>query len=528
MAAPRDFESVIRELEQNERLQINTGGEYRQVKADLLDNPSQALVEQYMQFVNNVEMAPGVQRYLLGLLPRRQAAPPRASTNGAPDDNRPTLQVSPKRFEDLKSESDIIGAEREKFELFQQFTMPISRPTYYIDSLNNRMLLYGPPGTGKTLFANSTANTMRSLLAGTDLYYFSEPTGAYKGKLVGQTEQNLREIFRVADNYARFGTKEPGREERNGRSVIFMDEFESLARSRGDDQSASTRASVPELLQLLGDRRRLEKIVFVAATNLPWELDSAILRRFDVRLFVDLPSEETRRYITYSIMRARFMAEVQDLGACGDATNEWNEDCARGVSSLIRMTGFREEFFSGLVQTIRRLGAPVSQLYNAWLAEHQDDVSDESLGIAYSNSDMNKIVNRAINIYAGDVIAYETYRAMPEEQRAELLQLEELGDTPDILLAKRASNRAMITRVQKRNQIQNIDRPLPFDYLLRTPAEVFENHRVFFLQDGLDAYFEQSFLEYPPTVDVREYTNLLIYYFTNKNPIDLEKKASGN
>lgn len=523
-----DLESRIRDLEGSDRVHMNTEDvEYVRVKTALLENPSPELVERYVTFVGNESAKAAIQKILLQTLEGRRPIMKRGTTNGASDDNKPTLQVTPKRFEDLNSESDIIGAQREKLELFQQFTMPISRPTYYVDSVNNRMLLYGPPGTGKTMFANSTANTMRSLLMGSELYYFSEPTGAYKGKLVGQTEQNLREIFRVADNYARFGTKEAGREERDGRSVIFMDEFESLARSRGDDQSASTRASVPELLQLLGDRKSLEKIVFVAATNLPWELDSAILRRFDVRLFVDLPSRDTRRFITYSIMRKRFKAEVQDMGACGDAENNWNQDCERGVSTLMRMTGFRKEFFTNLTETIQGLGTPISEgLYNDWIAEHSRDVSAQSLGIAYSNSDMNKIVNRAINIYAGDVIAYETYLRIPLEERARLLQLYDPNDEPRVTAMKRIHNRTIIAEVQKRNQIQNVDTPLPFDYLLRNAMEQFEDSPVFFLYGGLSSYFKQAFLEYPPTVDLREYVNLLIYYFTNKNPLQLEKKKN--
>lgn len=520
----------IRQLEGSEA-QLNTADPgYLAAKTALLNNPTEANVDRLITFVQNDQHTDLAKQFLMDVIPRRA---PRPTANGAPDDNSPTLQVTPKSFRTLKSESDIVGARREKLELFQQFTMPISRPSYYINSLNNRMLLYGPPGTGKTLFANATANTMKSLLADTELFYFSEPTGAYKGKLVGQTEQNLREIFRVADNYARTGTKEGRGDPIEGRSVIFMDEFESLARSREDDTSASNRASVPELLQLLGDETRLEKLVFVAATNLPWELDSAILRRFDVRLFVDLPTQSTRRLIAYSIMRTRFRANVTDVQMCGDPERDWNNQCSDGVDVLVGMTGFRQEFFAGLVNTIQRLGAPISRgLYDAWLAEHQTDVSDLSLGIAYSNSDMTKIVNRAINIYAGDVLAYETYITATgrSEQNAdarqfiEALSEEEPADNGQTLLAKRARNRSVVTEYQKRTRVRNLDKDLPFDYLLPSSFETHPNRSVFFLDD-LAAYFRQAFLDYPPTVDVREYTNLIIYYFTNKNPIELEKSA---
>ena len=145
------------------------------------------------------------------------------------------------------------------------------------------ILLYGPPGTGKTMLAKAMANQAGAA-------FLPTTATSFFGSLVGQTEENIRELFRKARRYAP--------------SVIFIDEVDAIARQRtGSVSTSHNEDALNTLLAEMDGFSTDEKrpVFLLAATNYDVEgegnrvLDPAFVRRFDRRIFVSLPDTEDRR-----------------------------------------------------------------------------------------------------------------------------------------------------------------------------------------------------------------------------------------
>jgi transitional endoplasmic reticulum ATPase len=140
------------------------------------------------------------------------------------------------------------------------------------------VLLYGPPGTGKTMLAKATAGEI-------DAAFFRISPADVLSKWVGEAEQNIKKLFDAA-------AAEP-------RSIIFIDEIEALVPARRDEGSSVMQRVVPQILQGMEgfDKKAAQPILFMGATNVPWQLDPAVLRpgRFDEKVFVPLPDLDARR-----------------------------------------------------------------------------------------------------------------------------------------------------------------------------------------------------------------------------------------
>lgn len=134
------------------------------------------------------------------------------------------------------------------------------------------ILLFGPPGTGKTLLAAACAGSLNAA-------FFDVKASSIMDKYVGQSAKMVSALY----GYARL----------HAPSLIFVDEFDSLVAARGgNDSSEEGRLVLSTLLSELDgvqskDTARLT--LTLAATNAPWDMDSAILSRFPRRILVPLP-----------------------------------------------------------------------------------------------------------------------------------------------------------------------------------------------------------------------------------------------
>ena len=146
-----------------------------------------------------------------------------------------------------------------------------------------RMLFYGPPGTGKTLLAAAASN-------GLGATFFNVKVSNLLSKYFGESSKLVTALFTAARSEAD-----------EGFSVVFIDEIESLALPRGEgSESGAERRLLSTILSELdglsekGDDRF---VLTIAATNAPWDLDDAILSRFQKRIYIPLPDEAARRSI---------------------------------------------------------------------------------------------------------------------------------------------------------------------------------------------------------------------------------------
>jgi len=136
------------------------------------------------------------------------------------------------------------------------------------------ILLFGPPGTGKTLLASATAGSL-------DATFFDVKVGQALSKYYGESSKIISAIFNVARNHSP--------------SVVFLDEFDSIALSRGADIDEASRRTLSSLLSELDgfqDKGSDTFLLTMAATNTPWDLDTAVLSRFPKRIYVPLPDEK--------------------------------------------------------------------------------------------------------------------------------------------------------------------------------------------------------------------------------------------
>lgn len=139
------------------------------------------------------------------------------------------------------------------------------------------VLLYGPPGTGKTMLAKATAGEI-------DATFFRISPADVLSKWVGEAEQNVKKLFDAAAA--------------EKRAIIFIDEIEALVPARRDEGSSVMQRVVPQILQGMEgfDEKTISPILFMGATNVPWQLDPAVLRpgRFDEKVYIPLPDLPAR------------------------------------------------------------------------------------------------------------------------------------------------------------------------------------------------------------------------------------------
>ncbi|XP_030964763.1 protein SUPPRESSOR OF K(+) TRANSPORT GROWTH DEFECT 1-like, partial [Quercus lobata] len=176
--------------------------------------------------------------------------------------------------------SDVGGLDRCKKLLNEAAILPIEFPHFFTGNRKpwKAILLYGPPGTGKTLVANAIATDAGSA-------FFSVSASNIVSKWMGEGEKQVSNLFQSARDEAP--------------SIIFIDEIDSLCGPRGKDNEneASRRIKTEFLVQMQAVSNDARNVLVLAATNTPKDLDVAMRRRFDKRIYIPLPTEDAREQI---------------------------------------------------------------------------------------------------------------------------------------------------------------------------------------------------------------------------------------
>jgi transitional endoplasmic reticulum ATPase len=174
------------------------------------------------------------------------------------------------------------GMEALKEKIRLNILYPLQKPEIYAaygKKIGGGLLLYGPPGCGKTHLARATAGEI-----GANFYHLA--LNEVLSMWIGESEKQLSNLFQTARN--------------NAPSVIFIDEVDALGGKRSDMHSHHSRSMVSQfLVEMDGIVSDNTKVMVLGATNMPWNVDSALRRpgRFDKVLFVPPPDKPAREQI---------------------------------------------------------------------------------------------------------------------------------------------------------------------------------------------------------------------------------------
>ena len=191
--------------------------------------------------------------------------------------------------------ADVAGMTEVKQRLEAAFLAPMRNPELrklYGKSLRGGLLLYGPPGCGKTFIARAVAGELGARFIAVS---FADIIDMF----VGQSERNIHELFEVA--------------RRNAPCVLFLDEVDAIGQKRSQLRNTPMRSAVNQLLLELDDiSGNNEGVFLLAATNHPWDVDSALRRpgRFDRTLLVLPPDTAAREGVFRYHLKERPVAGI--------------------------------------------------------------------------------------------------------------------------------------------------------------------------------------------------------------------------
>lgn len=171
---------------------------------------------------------------------------------------------------------DVAGLEAAKDALKEAVILPQKFPQMFVGKRKpwKGILLYGPPGTGKSYLAKAVATEA-------DAKFFSVSSSDLVSKWQGESEKLVKELFGMA--------------RKSGKAIIFIDEIDALVSSRSDNESESSRRIKTEfLVQMDGVGKSSDGVLLLGATNIPWGLDDALLRRMERRVYIPLPDARAR------------------------------------------------------------------------------------------------------------------------------------------------------------------------------------------------------------------------------------------
>lgn len=193
---------------------------------------------------------------------------------------------------------DVAGCEAVKAIFRAKFIYPRQHPdraARYRQSGAGGVLLYGSPGTGKTFLSSALAGAL-------GIPVFAVKPAELVSKWQGESEKQVAALFTEARSHES--------------AMIFLDEIDTLTPSRdGDESNGAMRRLLAQILtELDGFSHHDNRLLFVGATNRPWDVDAALLRvgRFDALAYVPLPDAATRTALLHSTLTGLPLAD--DLG----------------------------------------------------------------------------------------------------------------------------------------------------------------------------------------------------------------------
>lgn len=225
--------------------------------------------------------------------------------------------------------SDIADLEHAKQAIREAIVYPVKRPELFPLGWPRGILLFGPPGCGKTMLAAAVANEI-------DGVFFSVDAATIMSKWLGEAEKRVKTLFEKARLAARNGKP----------AIIFIDEIDALLGVYESEVGGEVRVRNQFLKEMDGlqDKSNTYHVYLIGATNKPWKLDEAFLRRFQKRIYIPPPDKQARLEIFKHYTRGLKLAPDVDLEKLADMTEGYSASDIRDIVMEAHLRTIREFF----------------------------------------------------------------------------------------------------------------------------------------------------------------------------------------
>jgi MoxR-like ATPase len=234
--------------------------------------------------------------------------------------------------------TDIGGLSKTKAILHDLVRLPLLHPSLFTGVLQQTttgILMFGPPGTGKTLLAKAVSKE-----AGVRMLSISQ--SVIGSMFVGENEKYARAIFSLAAKLAP--------------CIVFIDEIDALLRARRSGMMGWERNTINEIMLSWDGIKSKKGVLVMGATNRPWDLDEAVLRRLPRRVLVDLPDESERREILNVVLAEEDVQDkIRAIDEIVEKTRGWSGSDLKNLSIAAALISVREALQHGTDERVLKL-----------------------------------------------------------------------------------------------------------------------------------------------------------------------------
>jgi SpoVK/Ycf46/Vps4 family AAA+-type ATPase len=232
----------------------------------------------------------------------------------------------------MVSWGEVVGLDVAKKAVKEAIVYPVQRPDLFPLGWPRGILLFGPPGCGKTLLAAAVATEI-------DANFYSIDAASIMSKWLGEAEQNVSKLFNNARKVANEGKA----------AIVFVDELDSLMGNHSNEVGGEIRVKNQFLKEMDGitDKGKNLHIYVIGATNKPWDLDWAFIRRFQKRILVPLPDSSTRLNMMQHYSSTLTIANDVDLPELARLAEGFSGSDIRDVCQSAQLSLIGEFFESG-------------------------------------------------------------------------------------------------------------------------------------------------------------------------------------